>query len=96
MQGFSWYTVYVSSVKQFIGTGWFDHGDYLMEKYKNCVITPVTVGGTNELFTVSRDSETRLVKVTGISSEDIVNEYNALQLLSEANETPKVYDFFYI
>jgi|GEM_PF-880374 len=70
--------------------------DCLREKYKNCVITPVTGGGTNELYAVSRNGGTRLVKVAGISSEDTVNEYNALQLLAEANETPKVYDLFYI
>lgn len=70
--------------------------DFLSEKYKNCVITPVTGGGTNELYMISRNDETRLVKIAGINSEDIVNEYNALQLLSEAKETPKVYGLFYI
>jgi len=56
--------------------------DFLSEKYKNYVITPVTSGGTNELYMISRNDETRLVKIAGINSEDIVNEYNALQLLS--------------
>lgn len=70
--------------------------DFLSEKYKNYVITPVTSGGTNELYMISRNDETRLVKIAGINSEDIVNEYNALQLLSEAKETPKVYELFHI
>ncbi len=72
------------------------HIDFLKNKYNNSVILPVTGGGTNELYIVSRNGETKLVKIAGICSEDILNEYNALQLLSEKNETPKVYDLFYI
>jgi len=52
--------------------------DFLKKKYKNSVIESITGGGTNELYTISHNDETILVKIVGLSSEDIVNEYNAL------------------
>jgi len=70
--------------------------EFLKEKYNGSDVNPLNGGGTNRSFTVYRNGETTLVKVTGISSEDIVNEYNTLQLLSATKISPKVYNLFYI
>jgi len=70
--------------------------EFLKTKYNESNICHMTGGGTNELYLVSNESMTRLVKIAGLNSDDIVNEYNTLQLLSEMSVVPKVYELFYI
>jgi len=42
--------------------------DFLCKKYNCCAMNPVTGGGTNELYTISRNNETILVESAGICS----------------------------
>lgn len=62
---------------------------YLMDKFGNIHFKPATFSGTNQIYLLEGTTPLRVIKIAGLRSADIYNEYECLRLLEESGLTPK-------